>query len=100
MSPLLESLPLSRAAGTQVYMKLENVQPTGSFKIRGVGRLCQEVGVLHGCVASGHCGFLWPHPSSVPFPLRRLPGRAAGTLFAPQVIGTCVGLEGFMEWRC
>lgn len=42
VSPLLESLPLSRAAGTQVYMKLENVQPTGSFKIRGVGHLCQE----------------------------------------------------------
>ncbi|KAM6051943.1 serine dehydratase-like isoform 2-T3 [Chlamydotis macqueenii] len=43
VSPVLESLPLSRAAGTQVYMKLENVQPTGSFKIRGIGRLCQEV---------------------------------------------------------
>ncbi|NXK48825.1 SDSL protein, partial [Chauna torquata] len=43
VSPLLESLPLSRVAGTKVYMKLENVQPTGSFKIRGIGHLCQEV---------------------------------------------------------
>ncbi|NXI61578.1 SDSL protein, partial [Anseranas semipalmata] len=43
VSPLLESLPLSRAAGTKVYMKLENVQPTGSFKIRGIGHRCQEV---------------------------------------------------------
>ncbi|XP_054029194.1 serine dehydratase-like [Dryobates pubescens] len=42
VSPLLESLPLSKAAGTKVYMKLENVQPTGSFKIRGIGHLCQE----------------------------------------------------------
>ncbi|NWZ50361.1 SDSL protein, partial [Haliaeetus albicilla] len=42
ISPILESLPLSRAAGTKVYMKLENVQPTGSFKIRGIGHLCQE----------------------------------------------------------
>ncbi|XP_040982194.1 serine dehydratase-like isoform X3 [Aquila chrysaetos chrysaetos] len=42
ISPTLESLPLSRAAGTKVYMKLENIQPTGSFKIRGIGRLCQE----------------------------------------------------------
>uniref|UniRef100_A0A8B9NH61 L-serine ammonia-lyase n=1 Tax=Accipiter nisus TaxID=211598 RepID=A0A8B9NH61_9AVES len=42
VSPILESLALSRAAGTKVYMKLENIQPTGSFKIRGIGRLCQE----------------------------------------------------------
>ncbi|NXJ97058.1 SDSL protein, partial [Corythaixoides concolor] len=45
VSPTLESLPLSRAAGTTVYMKLENVQPTGSFKIRGIGHLCREVSV-------------------------------------------------------
>lgn len=45
ISPILESLPLSGAAGTKVYMKLENIQPTGSFKIRGIGRLCQEVSV-------------------------------------------------------
>ncbi|XP_021268842.1 serine dehydratase-like isoform X5 [Numida meleagris] len=45
VSPLLESLSLSRTAGTQVYMKLENVQPTGSFKIRGIGHLCQEGGM-------------------------------------------------------
>ncbi|XP_042681951.1 serine dehydratase-like isoform X1 [Centrocercus urophasianus] len=56
VSPLLESLPLSRAAGTQVYMKLENVQPTGSFKIRGVGHLCQEIarkGCRHFVCSSG-----------------------------------------------
>lgn len=51
VSPLLESLPLSRVAGTKVYMKLENVQPTGSFKIRGIGHFCQEVSV-----AGGGCG--------------------------------------------
>lgn len=48
VSPLLESLPLSRVAGTKVYMKLENVQPTGSFKIRGIGHFCQEVSVVGG----------------------------------------------------
>ncbi|NXF77631.1 SDSL protein, partial [Sclerurus mexicanus] len=42
VSPVLESLPLSKAVGTKVFMKLENVQPTGSFKIRGIGHLCQE----------------------------------------------------------
>ncbi|KAJ7428452.1 hypothetical protein BTVI_00564 [Pitangus sulphuratus] len=40
--PVLESLPLSKAVGTKVFMKLENVQPVGSFKIRGIGHLCQE----------------------------------------------------------
>ncbi|KFV77395.1 Serine dehydratase-like, partial [Dryobates pubescens] len=52
VSPLLESLPLSKAAGTKVYMKLENVQPTGSFKIRGIGHLCQEVRGNAGLAAS------------------------------------------------
>lgn len=41
-TPLIESLPLSSAAGFQVLMKLEAVQPTGSFKARGVGHACVE----------------------------------------------------------
>ncbi|XP_064024466.1 serine dehydratase-like [Pogoniulus pusillus] len=48
VSPVLESLPLSKAAGTRVYIKLENVQPTGSFKIRGIGHLCQQA-AKQGC---------------------------------------------------
>lgn len=40
-SPLLESLPLSRCAGATVWLKLEALQPTGSFKLRGVGRACR-----------------------------------------------------------
>ncbi|KAK2538123.1 hypothetical protein Q9966_005884 [Columba livia] len=48
VSPLLESLSLSRAGGTRVYMKLENVQPAGSFKIQGIGHLCQEA-ARRGC---------------------------------------------------
>ncbi|XP_056182606.1 serine dehydratase-like isoform X1 [Falco biarmicus] len=56
ISPVLESLPLSRAAGTKVFMKLENIQPTGSFKIRGIGHLCQEAakkGCRHFVCSSG-----------------------------------------------
>ncbi|XP_051661274.1 serine dehydratase-like [Manacus candei] len=56
VSPILESLPLSKAAGTKVFMKLENVQPTGSFKIRGIGHLCQEAakkGCRHFVCSSG-----------------------------------------------
>ncbi|XP_007436771.1 serine dehydratase-like [Python bivittatus] len=47
-TPLLESLALSQAAGTKVYMKLENAQPSSSFKIRGIGYFCQQV-VKKGC---------------------------------------------------
>ncbi|KAF8443609.1 tryptophan synthase beta subunit-like PLP-dependent enzyme [Terfezia claveryi] len=39
-TPLLYSKGLSDAAGCQVYMKLDNHQPSGSFKSRGVGNLC------------------------------------------------------------
>ncbi|MDM8527613.1 pyridoxal-phosphate dependent enzyme [Anaerolineales bacterium HSG24] len=34
-SPLLYSAALSEISGAQVWLKLENYQPTGSFKIRG-----------------------------------------------------------------
>jgi len=41
-TPLLESLPLSRLNNTRVWMKMEALQPSGSFKIRGVGHACQQ----------------------------------------------------------
>ncbi|MGQ7932898.1 hydroxyectoine utilization dehydratase EutB [Paraburkholderia sp. D1E] len=34
-TPLIESQSLSEKAGTAVFLKLETVQPTGSFKLRG-----------------------------------------------------------------
>ncbi|XP_060105401.1 L-serine dehydratase/L-threonine deaminase-like [Heteronotia binoei] len=40
-TPLRESIPLSKVAGTKVYLKLDNAQPTGSFKIRGIGHFCK-----------------------------------------------------------
>ena len=42
-TPLIESHALTKLTGFPVYLKLENVQPVGSFKIRGVGNLCQKV---------------------------------------------------------
>ncbi|WP_198969130.1 pyridoxal-phosphate dependent enzyme [Xylophilus sp. ASV27] len=39
-TPLVESCPLSLAAGRPVWLKLEALQPPGSFKIRGVGLAC------------------------------------------------------------
>lgn len=40
-TPLVESIPLGRASRRKVYLKLEAVQPAGSFKIRGIGALCE-----------------------------------------------------------
>ncbi|EXJ85159.1 hypothetical protein A1O3_05834 [Capronia epimyces CBS 606.96] len=36
-TPLIESRALSEAAGCTVYLKLDNLQPSGSFKSRGIG---------------------------------------------------------------
>ncbi|KAF9700389.1 hypothetical protein EKO04_001679 [Ascochyta lentis] len=36
-TPLIHSTKLSKEAGCQIYLKLENLQPSGSFKSRGVG---------------------------------------------------------------
>jgi L-serine/L-threonine ammonia-lyase len=40
-TPLVESRPLSLAAGRRVWLKLEALQPSGSFKTRGLGHACQ-----------------------------------------------------------
>jgi len=41
-TPLFESRALSIGAGRTVWLKLEAMQPPGSFKIRGIGAACQE----------------------------------------------------------
>ncbi|MCJ1281970.1 catabolic L-serine/threonine dehydratase [Xylographa opegraphella] len=38
-TPLIESAALSQAAGCRIFLKLENLQPSGSFKSRGIGNL-------------------------------------------------------------
>jgi L-serine/L-threonine ammonia-lyase len=41
-TPCIESRYLSAAAERQIFVKLEALQPAGSFKIRGIGLLCEE----------------------------------------------------------
>lgn len=41
-TPLLESRALRGIAGREVWLKLESLQPPGSFKIRGIGAACQK----------------------------------------------------------
>lgn len=43
VTPLLKSRKLSSKMGASVWLKLESVQTSGSFKSRGLGRLCQKV---------------------------------------------------------
>ena len=40
-TPLIESRALSALIGRPVWLKLENTQPSGSFKLRGIGHACQ-----------------------------------------------------------
>ena len=46
-TPLLRSRKLSEKAGASVWLKLENVQNSGSFKVRGLGLLAQKVSVCY-----------------------------------------------------
>jgi len=41
-TPLIESLELGVICGARVWLKMDALQPTGSFKIRGIGYACSE----------------------------------------------------------
>ncbi|XP_015095157.1 serine dehydratase-like [Vicugna pacos] len=95
ITPLLESWALSQVAGMTVFLKYENVQPTGSFKIRGIGHFCQQVarkGCRHlVCSSGGNAGIAAAYaarklgiPATVVLPegtplhvVRRLQGEGA-----------------------
>ncbi|XP_037097830.1 serine dehydratase-like isoform X2 [Syngnathus acus] len=93
-TPLLESAAMSKHVGTTVYLKMENCQPSGSFKIRGIGYLCQQLksqskGFV--CSSGGNAGMAAAYatrkmgvpatvliPSSTPrFVVRRLEDQGA-----------------------
>ncbi|HBV90087.1 MAG TPA: serine dehydratase [Pantoea sp.] len=40
-TPLIHSLPLSQLSGSNVWLKMESAQPSGSFKLRSAGHICQ-----------------------------------------------------------
>lgn len=56
-TPLRDSMALSKVAGTSVFLKMDSSQPSGSFKIRGIGHLCKMV---QGRVASRQEGAVPP----------------------------------------
>lgn len=54
-TPVIQSEIYKKASG-EVFLKLDNLQPTGSFKIRGIGLLCQKAyqrGARHFISSSG-----------------------------------------------
>ncbi len=56
VTPIWYSRPLSAAAEVPVYLKMEALQPAGSFKVRGMGAACQaskQAGVEYVVCASG-----------------------------------------------
>jgi L-serine/L-threonine ammonia-lyase len=59
-TPLLESRPLTLAAGRPVWLKLESLQPSGSFKLRGIGLACETYHARGAkrfvCSSSGNAG--------------------------------------------
>ncbi|XP_007936381.1 L-serine dehydratase/L-threonine deaminase [Orycteropus afer afer] len=59
-TPIRDSMSLSKVAGTSVYLKMDSSQPSGSFKIRGIGHLCKtwaEQGCEHFvCSSAGNAG--------------------------------------------
>jgi L-serine/L-threonine ammonia-lyase len=40
-TPLIASLPLAQGRAGEVWLKMDALQPSGSFKLRGVGHACQ-----------------------------------------------------------
>ena len=74
VTPAIESIPLGKITGKSVYLKLECVQPSGSFKLRGIGKLCEEH-FAQGkrtfiCPSSGNAGY------SMAWAARKLGARA------------------------
>lgn len=79
-TPLWESRPLSAILGVPVLLKMEALQPSGSFKARGMGEACRAAakrGVLRVvCASGGNAGY------AVAFAGRQL-GLAA-TIVVPE----------------
>ncbi|HRD71031.1 MAG TPA: pyridoxal-phosphate dependent enzyme [Legionella sp.] len=78
-TPLIQSQRLKNILGKQIHFKLELLQPPGSFKLRGIGKLCQhewQKGVRSFVASSGgnagvavaYCGMKLKVPTTVFIP--------------------------------
>ncbi|KAJ2967873.1 hypothetical protein NQ176_g9457 [Zarea fungicola] len=61
-TPCVYSPAVSRAVGCNIYLKLDNLQPSGSFKSRGIGNLMTRAVAHHSgdvhfyCASGGNAG--------------------------------------------
>lgn len=80
-TPLVQSAAFSAATGADVYLKLENQQHTGSFKLRGAANCLMTLSPGQrdkGCVAASSGN----HGAAVAYAMRKL--RTGGVIFVPE----------------
>ncbi|CAK4630621.1 unnamed protein product [Aphanomyces euteiches] len=80
VTPMLESQALGQLLKKRVFLKLDNCQPSGSFKLRGIGNACKkavENGATHLVTSSGGNAGL-----AVGYSARKL--GIPGTCFVPE----------------
>lgn len=80
-TPLVRSAAFSDATGAEVYLKLENRQHTGSFKLRGATNCLMTLSAEQrdrGCVAASSGN----HGAAVAYAMRKLGAR--GIIFVPE----------------
>jgi L-serine/L-threonine ammonia-lyase len=85
-TPLLLSHPLSQLTGANIYLKMEALQPSGSFKDRGIGALCQYYAKhhVHGFISSsgGNAGMAVAYASQA----LKIPARVIVPVTTPQMM--------------
>ncbi|MBN1221215.1 MAG: pyridoxal-phosphate dependent enzyme [Anaerolineae bacterium] len=61
LTPVFENPAINQRLNKRIFLKMECYQPVGSFKIRGIGALCQEAvrsGITHlVCSSGGNAGY-------------------------------------------
>ncbi|KTF93163.1 hypothetical protein cypCar_00007493 [Cyprinus carpio] len=99
VTPLLESTGMSKRIGTTVYLKMESSQPTGSFKIRGIGYMCQNVasskkskGVV--CSSGGNAGMATAYAARK----LNLPATIVLPSSTPQLVAQKLKDQGATVW--
>jgi threonine dehydratase len=84
-TPLIRSAAFSEATGADVYLKLENRQHTGSFKLRGATNCLKSLSAEQhaaGCVAASSGN----HGAAVAYAMREL--GMSGVIFVPEQTST------------
>jgi len=84
-TPLVLSSTFSAATGANVYLKLENQQSTGSFKLRGASNCLMNLSAEQrdkGCVAASSGN----HGAAVAYAMRKL--EMTGVIFVPEQTST------------